>query len=112
MMKLIQALLIVSIVGFNSCAISKKAANEYNSKAEMVHDGKSKESAVIIMETHENQGIKLEYQWIRANCTDYRIKGQALLSEGNRYFDKITIILKDGTTQDYFFDITNFYGKF
>jgi hypothetical protein len=70
----------------------------------------SREEAIVIGKGHnEMSGIASEYDWIRKNRPGWTATTQALVVEGERAFDILTIS-KGGETQDIWFDITNFFG--
>jgi hypothetical protein len=79
-------------------------------------DGSSLEKAVIINATSLSTGIPAEYAYIEQVCgkpdSDYIIEIQTQISQAGRDYDVLSIKMKDGTTRDFWFDITSFFGKF
>jgi hypothetical protein len=41
----------------------------------------------------------------------WRLSFQELLDEGDRQYDKLSIEFKSGDIREFWFDITDFYGK-
>jgi hypothetical protein len=39
------------------------------------------------------------------------MKEQALINHGNRVYDKLDVLLPDGSSRSYYFDITSGFGK-
>jgi hypothetical protein len=61
--------------------------------------------------------IEEEYEWVASHAAvhfamrdafPYR---QKLTLQGNRAYDTLYLELPDGSTREYWFDITSFYGK-
>lgn len=67
--------------------------------------GLSMEEAIVV------NSIKEEYQWLREHYSGYQFQMQALLSEGGKYYDRLTIKTTDGAVLEFYFDISNFFGK-
>lgn len=75
-------------------------------------DGTSAASAIVISGAGgTSDGIAAEYRWIQANRPGAEVLGQALMQHGDRFYDVITIRSGSGT-EEVFFDITDFFGKF
>jgi hypothetical protein len=79
-------------------------------------DGSSKENAVIILgANNEIEGVDAEYLWLEENHgeenVEWEILDQTLLDEGDRQFDILKIKFSDGKMEEYWFEITGFYGK-
>jgi hypothetical protein len=75
-------------------------------------DGTSVETAVMIVgAAGSSDGIAAEYSWIEANRPGAQVLGQALIQNGDRLYDVITI-RNGGKDEELFFDITDFFGKF
>lgn len=91
---------------FASCSSTKKLAG-----ASAVQDGKSFETAIIITETHERQGVDAEYAWIKVKYPGAKTQGQALSSHDKKPYDIIHIVTAEGTKLDVYFDISSFFGK-
>jgi IMP cyclohydrolase len=78
--------------------------------------GKSMEDAVVITAPSSLSGISAENEYIQMECgrrnEDWTKMKQVLVngSNGNHY-DVITIQLKNGTTREFCFDISSFFGK-
>jgi hypothetical protein len=76
-----------------------------------IHDGTSFESAIIMKEKNENEGVKAEYVWLRANYPGYKLKQQGLNFHKEKAYDILYIISTEGKEKTIYFDISNFYGK-
>lgn len=75
-------------------------------------DGSSYDKAIIITETSSRAGIAAEYSWIRENHPGYAPQGQSLVHKDKRSFDIIKTANAKGEEKLFYFDITNFFGKF
>jgi len=78
--------------------------------------GESFETAIILNTPNYNIGIKAQSEFISAQLgernKDWKMKGQALARREGKHFDIITIELRDGSAKEFYFDISQFYGKF
>lgn len=80
-------------------------------------DGTSPQSAVVLKAATDKIGVRSEYIYIaHTKCGDsgsYKAAGQKLLTQEHRAFDVLHAKCSDGTQErDFFFDITDFYGKY
>ena len=77
--------------------------------------GNSIDDAIPIHVTNEVEGISAEYQYIAlifgVRNKDWKTLHQDLMTKFGHHYDRITILLKDGTEKDIYFDITEFFGK-
>nr|WP_294949657.1 hypothetical protein [uncultured Mucilaginibacter sp.] len=106
-MKRICLVLALSLLIFASCSSTKKLAG-----VSVAQDGSSYKTAIVITETHEQQGIDAEYAWLRAKYPDYKARGQSLSNQDKKPYDIIHITTAEGKDLDVYFDISNFFGKF
>ncbi len=72
------------------------------------------ENAVVIHgASNSKEGIKAENQYLTDKFgqrgLDWNKKEQLLMGEEGRYYDKIDIVLKDGTNRTVYFNITGFF---
>jgi hypothetical protein len=79
-------------------------------------DGSSLEKAILIHGAHgEVDGAASEYQYIALlygpQGQHWRTKQQSLLNDKGRQFDELEID-HDGKAESFFFDITEYFGKF
>ncbi|HEY8019812.1 MAG TPA: hypothetical protein VIH93_01850 [Thermoanaerobaculia bacterium] len=79
-------------------------------------DGSSLEKAILIHGAHgETDGAASEYQYIALlygpQGQHWRTKQQSLLNDKGRQFDELEID-HDGKAESFFFDITEYFGKF
>ncbi len=77
-----------------------------------VADGSSYDHAIVIMEKSERTGTAAEYAWLRKNFPGYSTNSQSLTYHNKKPFDILHVTLEDGTKKDFYFDISNFFGKF
>jgi hypothetical protein len=80
------------------------------------NSGDSKENAVAILNSEDHmEGVKSEYIYLARKFgtrgSDWKLKRQSLINEGGKRYDKMEIILSDGTEKIIYFDITDFFGK-
>jgi hypothetical protein len=75
-------------------------------------DGSSIEQAVVIHGATEGTGIRAEYDWIEVQHPHFKRKGQALLNEHGKIYDEVNVETAEGRPKSYYFDITEFFGKF
>jgi hypothetical protein len=75
-------------------------------------DGATVETAVVITGAEgSTDGVRAEYLWIEQNRPGAEVLGQALVQNGDRFYDVITI-RSGGKDEEVFFDITGFFGQF
>ena len=78
-------------------------------------DGSSRETAIVIRAANIEDGVRAEYEYIRrmpgprdrAWKRDVQIKTSAQ----GRHYDLVSIVLKGGTKEKFWFDITRCYGE-
>jgi hypothetical protein len=81
-----------------------------------VVSGDSTSSAILDMQQGETDGVAWEYRYLAFHpCTEnahWQLKSQSLLNDGGRAYDKLHVVCPPTKTErDYYFDITNYYGK-
>jgi hypothetical protein len=78
--------------------------------------GDCKGNAVVILAPNCIDGIMAEYKYIENRCgvrnRDWRLIAQFKLSEDGRDYDMLTIETKGRFRKSFYFDITDFFGKF
>lgn len=78
--------------------------------------GDCKENAVVIHAPNCIAGIMAEYKYIEdkngVQNEDWNLIVQFKLSENGKDYDMMTIETKHGTRKSFYFDITDFFGKF
>lgn len=61
------------------------------------------------------KGVAAEYKYIEEkfgkNKRDWRRRSQALIKKEGVYYDRIDLVLSDGSEKSIYFDITSFWGK-
>ena len=81
-----------------------------------MNNGLTKKEAIIILGAKdETEGVDAEYLWLEEKYgeenVDWEMIDQTLSDEGDRQFDILKIKFSDGKTEEFWFDITDFYGK-
>ena len=78
-------------------------------------DGSSLERAVIVNTADPEFGVDAEYQFVSLQCgsenQDWKFQSQNLQTHEGIPYDILTIELADGGTRDFYFNISNFFGK-
>jgi len=109
-------LIIVVCLGMLSVAKAQKTdtlkSTTDTTTLKAVADGSSYDHAIVIMEKNEATGTAAEYIWLRKNFPGYKVNGQSLMYHDKKPYDLLRITLADGTRRDFYFDISNFFGKF
>jgi hypothetical protein len=84
-------------------------------QADITFDGGAGDSfatAIIVLGAEgSSDGIQAEYDWLGHYRPGAQVLEQALLSEGERMYDMLTIRYQ-GREEQVFFDITDFFGRF
>lgn len=87
---------IFCILIITSCNSSKRLATK---------DGLSMENAIKVNSVSE------EYQLIKKLCEGCKIEKQALVSNGDKNYDKLDLVKPNGEKVSYYFNIDSFFGK-
>lgn len=78
--------------------------------------GEAIEDAVVINTTNSMVGVAAEYVYVSSKCgrrnVDWTLKSQACIEHDGKHYDLLTVQLRSGEVRKYYFDITQFYGKF
>lgn len=116
------ALMLIILLSFiAACSSTKKTGTAQTQTAATdapvadsagVRDGSSIEKAILIKAKTDMGGVDEEYAWLRKNYPGYKSMGQALLNKNKRIYDRIKITTAEGDIKDFYFDITNCFGKF
>jgi len=79
-------------------------------------DGSSMERAVVIHATSSAAGVQAEYTYLSERHgqqgQEWGLESQALMEEDGRHFDALNVKTRDGQDLTYYFDISEFFGKF
>lgn len=79
-------------------------------------NGESFDNAIVINIPHPFIGVHAEYLFIENNFgkrgKDWQLENQALSFHNGRYYDVLKIKLTSGETKVFYFDISNFFGKY
>ncbi|MBK9096700.1 MAG: hypothetical protein IPM14_01005 [bacterium] len=76
----------------------------------------TKEEAIIILGAKdETEGVDAEYIWIEKRFgkqnINWELIDQELVDDGDKQYDILRIKFPDGKIEEFWFDITDFYGK-
>ena len=78
--------------------------------------GTSIDDAIVIHAPNSVMGIMAEYTYIENQCgvkdQDWTLGMQSQLSKNGKDYDMLSVELSDGTEKSFYFDITEFFGKF
>lgn len=79
-------------------------------------NGLAKEEAIVILSAKdEMEGVDAEYNWLENKFgkqnINWKLNDQEFIDKGDRQFDILRIKFRNGNTKEFWFDITDFYGK-
>ena len=79
-------------------------------------NGLTEEEAVIILAAkNETEGVDAEYNWLEDKFGEqnvsWELNDQELMDEGDKQYDILRIKFPSGEIKEFWFDITEFYGK-
>lgn len=78
-------------------------------------DGSSFENAIIIKVDKTMNGVSIEYDYVSklygTKNVDWKLKLQGLAHKGDKRYDVLAVVLKNGEKKSIYFDITQFFGK-
>ena len=79
-------------------------------------DGTNKEKAVIILgANNEFEGVDAEYIWLEEKFgeqdVNWELIFQELIVEESKQYDILRIKFSSGEIKEYWFDISDFYGR-
>jgi len=75
--------------------------------------GTSFEDAVIIRGASNTvAGVKAEKRFISQRISDWHFITQELFTRNKKKYDALTVRLVDGSWEKFYFDISEFFGKF
>lgn len=76
--------------------------------------GDSIKNAIVIKAKDTIDGVIQEHDYIDQLCSqlDIGIKSmnQTLIKENQRYYDKFSIVIGNGSEMELYFDVTSFFG--
>ena len=79
-------------------------------------NGESIDTAIIVDASNTMIGVPAEYQYIidkhGQKDINWSLESQSVMEKDGRNYDRINIKLNNGNSKCYYFDITQFYGKF
>lgn len=79
-------------------------------------DGGSIDTAVLVSAPNALVGVRAEYEYVELKHgrkdTDWSVESQAIIEQGGRKYDLLSIKLSSGQSQSYYFDVTQSFGKF
>jgi hypothetical protein len=97
-----------------SCQTTNRTSSSAASASQAVYsggDGTTIKSAVLINLTSEGDAVASEYSWLREHFPGCTLKSQALIENGQRHYDGMTIALPNGSERTYYFDISKSFGS-
>lgn len=74
-------------------------------------DGSTEAKAIVILAKNEEEGMNVEYGWLRQHYPGYQMVKQALMGGDKKFYDFMTFKTRDGKTMELYFDITEYFGK-
>lgn len=87
----------------------KRKSSPGNSPVSSVKD------AILVSGRNNFEGIEQEYELLDQRYgqrgVDWQLEQQSLHFENGRQFDRMDVMLKDGTKETVWFDITDIFGK-
>lgn len=75
-------------------------------------DGRSLETAVIVVAPTEKIGMHAQNAWLSENYPGSRKASQSLLAEKGKFYDALEITTGNGSKVTLYFDISSYMGKF
>ncbi len=75
-------------------------------------DGLTIEHPLVMTGGSELTNTDAEYTWIRSHEPGAKVTRQELIALNKRVIDKLDVMLQDGSSKSYYFDITDGFGKF
>jgi len=79
-------------------------------------NGGSIDTAVLVSAPNALVGVRAEYEYVGLKHgrkdTDWSVEYQAIIEQGGRKYDLLSIKLSSGQSRSYYFDITQYFGKF
>ena len=76
-------------------------------------DGSSFETAIVVRGARGGaDGVDAEYGWLRQHYPGYRMNRQSLTSHEKKWYDILHVTTGDGKESTFYFDISEFFGKY
>lgn len=106
-------LLIPLLLAWGACnsAPQPESAQPTAAPAYSGGDGSSMKEAVIITASTDSESVHAEYAWLRLHAPGATLKTQGLTMNGSHSYDTLEVVLADGSTPTYYFDISSSFGK-
>ncbi len=79
--------------------------------AALAAEGSDFANAVTIDAEDSISGVGAEYEWIKVNRPGWQVTGQMLVDHNGKPYD-VLAIQKGAETEEIYFDISSFFGKF
>jgi hypothetical protein len=81
------------------------------------NSGSTTEDAIVISDARNaSEGVGAEYEYLTSlfgqRGKTWQLEGQALLNHEGKMFDRMNVLLANGTKLTLYFDITDFFGKY
>ena len=73
------------------------------------------DTIIVLVAKDETEGVDSEYNWLEEKFgkqnISWELNDQELIDEGNKQYDILRIKFPSGELKEFWFDITDFYGK-
>ena len=105
-------LLAFSFLFVVNIALAESNQHQANSVSYSGGNGASAKTAIIINGAQsEWDGVKAENKWLSDNLPGFKKISQGLFHKSNQAYDRIEVMLPNGTKREVYFDITGFFWK-
>jgi hypothetical protein len=112
MKKSIYLFMLMGILLITDSAVANiSVANTISEIVAGKQDGLSYETAVVIKEKTEAKGVPAEYKWLAKHYPGYKLEHQSLMTDRDKPYDLMAIVLADGSRLTIYFDISHYFGK-
>lgn len=99
------------IAALGAARVDPKATRKIGEYTFSTHAGKSMKDAVVILDAEDSAGaVDAQRQWLTASYPRHTKTKQALLHDGGKTYDLITLDGPDGKELQIYFDITKCFG--
>jgi hypothetical protein len=75
-------------------------------------EGGSFDTAIVIRDTNERDGVAAEYAWVREHLAGWSLMKQSLSVHAGKPYDQLQLVSPEGAMRVVYFDISAFFGKY